>query len=282
VNILTFDIEDWFHLLDNPATADEKQWGGFESRIHQGVDRIFDVLEKHHHKATFFCLGWVAEKYPEIIRRIDDLGFEVATHSNRHQLVYKQTPQDFHKDLKKSIDSLEQITGKKVRSYRAPGFSFVRGNPWAFESLIELGIEVDSSIFPAPRGHGGYDDFGKAQPTLLQGSGGTLKEFPISLGRLMGKDIVFSGGGYFRLLPYFLIQRMTKQSDYIMTYFHARDFDAEQPVLDLPIHRRFKSYVGLKGAYNKFDRWLKENDFIDLIEADSLIEWSDAPRVKIR
>jgi len=281
MNILTFDVEDWFHLLDNPATADEERWGGFEPRIHQGLDRIFAALERHQHRATFFCLGWVAEKYPEIIRRIDALGYEVASHSNRHQLVYNQTPMAFREDLSRSIALLEDVTGKKVKAYRAPGFSFIRGNPWAFEALIELGIEVDSSIFPAPRGHGGYDNFGSAQPTILTCGGGEIKEFPINLGNILGKRIVFSGGGYFRLLPYFLIQKMTKQSKYIMTYFHARDFDAEQPVLELPFHRKFKSYVGLKGAYEKFDRWLGENNFIDLEHACGTVNWGRAPHIMV-
>ena len=112
-------------------------------------------------------------------------------------------------------------------------------------------------------------------------AGGTLKEFPISLGRLLGKDIVFSGGGYFRLLPYQIIQHLTNQTDYLMTYFHPRDFDAGQPVLDLPLHRRFKSYVGLKGSYAKFDRWLSENSFIDIDTADKLVNWDAAPFVNV-
>jgi polysaccharide deacetylase family protein (PEP-CTERM system associated) len=279
MNILTFDIEDWFHLLDNPDTATNEQWKNFESRIHQNVDRLLDLLQENNYKATFFCLGWVAEKYPEIIRKIDTLGFEVASHSYMHQLVYEQTPTQFRTDLTKSINTLEDITGKKVSSYRAPGFSFIKENPWAFESLIELGIERDSSVFPAKRGHGGYEDFGADKPSLIKCRGGELKEFPINLGKILNKNIVFSGGGYFRLLPYKTIQRLTQKSDYVMAYFHPRDFDAEQPVLDLSFQRRFKSYVGLKKAYSKCDRWLKSNEFIDLETADNMIDWSQVARV---
>ncbi|MDQ6981829.1 MAG: polysaccharide deacetylase family protein [Mariprofundus sp.] len=281
MNILTFDIEDWFHLLDNPATASVEQWQNFEPRIHDNVERLLEVIQRHNHRATFFCLGWVAERYPEIIRRIDESGFEIASHSHMHQLVYQQTPKQFRDDLQRSVHALEDVTGKKITTYRAPGFSFIRGNPWAFETLIELGIERDSSIFPTARGHGGYEGFGPAQPSLLACRGGELKEFPISLGRFLGKEIVFSGGGYFRLLPYRTIQRLTRQADYVMTYFHPRDFDAEQPVLDLPFHRRFKSYVGLKGSYSKFDRWLGENPFTDMAGADSTINWSEAPRISV-
>ena len=281
MKILTFDIEDWFHLLDVKSTATDAEWCNFEPRIHGNVERLLEMTVRHNHKATFFCLGWVAEQYPEIIRSIDSLGFEVASHSHMHQLVYQQTQQQFREDLRRSIFVLEDITGKKIKTYRAPGFSFIKANPWAFEALIEIGIERDSSIFPAARGHGGYEDFGRAQPAILDCAGGTLKEFPISLGRLLGKDIVFSGGGYFRLLPYQIIQHLTNQTDYLMTYFHPRDFDAGQPVLDLPLHRRFKSYVGLKGSYAKFDRWLSENSFIDIDTADKLVNWDAAPFVNV-
>jgi polysaccharide deacetylase family protein (PEP-CTERM system associated) len=281
MNILSFDIEDWFHLLDVKGTETDSQWRNFEPRIHANVERLIDSTLRHGHRATFFCLGWVAERYPEIIRSIDSYGFEVATHSHMHRLVYQQTPHQFREDLRRSVQTLEDITGKKVKSYRAPGFSFVRDTPWVVELLLEQGIERDSSIFPAARGHGGYDNFGKAHPTKLETAGGTLKEFPISLGRVLGKNIVFSGGGYFRLLPYGLIQSLTSRTDYLMSYFHPRDFDANQPRLDIPLHRHFKSYVGLEGAHAKFERWLGENQFTDLDTADKSINWNAAPALGV-
>ncbi len=281
MNILTFDIEDWFHLLDIPATADAASWSDFDPRIHGNLERLLETVLRHGHKATFFCLGWMAEKYPDVIRRIDELGFEVASHGHLHQLAYQQTPRQFRDDIVRSIRTLEDVTGRKVRCFRAPGFSVMRGMPWVFEVLVEQGIEYDSSIFPAPRGHGGFAGFGAVQPALIECAGGRLKEFPISLGSLFGKRIVFSGGGYFRLLPYRTIQRMTRRSDYLMTYFHPRDFDADQPVLPLPLVRRFKSYVGLRGAYDKFDRWLGENEFIDMAAADAEIDWSSVSTIKL-
>lgn len=282
MNILTFDIEDWFNLLEIPATANVEDWGRFEPRIHRNVDRLIETTLQHGHKATFFCLGWVAENYPEVIRRIDAEGFEIASHSHTHQLVYQQTSAQFRQDIERSIHTLEDVIGKKVKSFRAPGFSIISGMPWAFETLIELGIESDSSVFPSARGHGGFADFGTAQPAIIECAGGTLKEFPISLGSMMGKQIIFSGGGYFRLLPYWIIQRLTLDSEYLMTYFHPRDFDAEQPVLDMPLHRRFKSYVGLKGAHAKFERWLADNRFVDLATAEAQTDWSAAPRIVAR
>lgn len=279
MNILTFDIEDWFNLLDIPATAKVEDWGRFETRIHRNVDRLIESTLRHGHKATFFCLGWVAEKYPEVIRRIDAEGFEIASHSHTHQLAYQQTPAEFREDIERSIHTLEDVIGKKVKSFRAPGFSIVPGMPWAFETLIELGIESDSSVFPASRAHGGFADFGAAQLAIIECAGGTLKEFPISLGSIWGKELVFSGGGYFRLLPYHTIQQLTLKAEYLMAYFHPRDFDTEQPVLKLPLHRRFKSYVGLKGAHAKFGRWLAENQFMDIATADAMTDWSAVPRI---
>ena len=201
MNILTFDVEEWFHILDNESTKSEKEWANFSYRIDANMDRIFQLLDKHNQKATFFCLGWVARKFPHIIKKIDSLGYEVATHSDLHQLAYEQTEVDFKEDLKRSIGAIESITSKKVITYRAPGFSIKKENKWAFESLAEEGIEIDCSVFPAKRAHGGFEEFGYAEPTYINMNGNRLKEFPINLYSLFGKNLIFSGGGYFRLIP---------------------------------------------------------------------------------
>ena len=123
MNILTFDVEEWFHILDNDSTRSEKEWSKFEYRLEANLDRIFSLLDEHNQKATFFCLGWVAKEFPQLIRRIHESGYEIASHSYRHQLAYEQSHHEFRHDLENSINSLEDITGSKVRSYRAPGFS---------------------------------------------------------------------------------------------------------------------------------------------------------------
>lgn len=281
MKILTFDIEDWFHILDNPNTESEKQWANFDARIDENIDRILEALEKYQKRATFFCLGWIAEKHPDVIKKIDAHGYEIATHSHLHQLVYMQTPEEFRSDLHRSVRTIEDVIGKKVRAYRAPGFSVTAATSWYLEALHEEGIEIDCSIFPAARTHGGFEEFGACEPVRVEHNGITLKEFPINTQPVFGKHIVFSGGGYFRLFPYWMIQHFTKNSKYIMTYFHPRDFDPEQPVLDLPAHRRFKSYVGLKTAFAKFERWIKENDFVDLSEAEKSVDWSSARIINI-
>lgn len=282
MNILTFDIEDWFHILDNDSTRTEMEWNRFESRIEQNVERIFEILKIHDLKATFFCLGWIARKYPQIIKRIDREGHEVASHSSMHQLVYEQTPDEFSNDLYESLNLLEDIIGKKVVSYRAPGFSITEKCKWAFEILLDAGIENDSSIFPAERIHGGFPSYPGSTPSLIRASNGKLREFPVNVKRILGRNLVFSGGGYFRAIPYSLIRSWTEASNYVMSYMHPRDLDSEQPVIKgLSAGRRFRSYVGLKNAEKKLSRWVTEFDFVDLRTAIKTIDWNKVQSINL-
>ncbi len=280
MKILTFDIEEWFHILDNDATKTEAEWEGFESRLHGNMDKIHGMLEEQ--KATFFCLGWVARKYPEILKEIDRKGHEIATHSDLHQLAYEQNRKTFQQDLERSIKSIEDVIGKKVRTYRAPGFSLMEQNKWVFEVLIKNGIEIDASIFPAERSHGGFAQFGHAEPCWIDIDGMRMKEFPINLSSFAGKNLIFSGGGYFRLFPYPILDVMTKNSDYVMTYFHPRDFDSEQPMVPgLNVIRKFKSYYGLKGCLSKLNKLIKKYKFVDIRTAEASIDWGKAKIVKL-
>jgi peptidoglycan-N-acetylglucosamine deacetylase len=280
MKILTFDIEEWFHILDNDATKTEADWVGFESRIHGNMDKIHSMLGDQ--KATFFCLGWVARNFPEVLKEIDRRGHEIATHSDLHQLAYEQNRQTFEQDLERSIKSIEDVIGKKVRAYRAPGFSLMEQNKWVFEILMKNGIEIDASIFPAERSHGGFAQFGHAEPCWIDIDGMRMKEFPINLSSFAGKNLIFSGGGYFRLFPYPLLDAMTKNSDYVMTYFHPRDFDAEQPMVPgLNFIRKFKSYYGLKGCLSKLDKLIKKHEFVDIRTAEASIDWEKAKVVNL-
>ena len=282
MNILTFDIEEWFHILDNDSTKNEKNWVNYESRIRSNMDKIYHILDATNSKASFFVLGWIAEKYPELIREICDRGHEIGSHTHLHQLVYEQDRNTFYQDVDRSIKTLEDISGKKVRMFRAPGFSITETNKWAFEVLYELGIEIDSSVFPARRSHGGFAQYGTAEPSILKYNGTQLKEFPINAYSVLTKPIIFSGGGYFRLFPYNVIESFTKKSSYVMSYFHPRDFDYEQPMIrDLSVSRKFKSYVGLKNAEKKLTNWLRDFQFIDINKADNLINWNKVKVIKL-
>jgi peptidoglycan-N-acetylglucosamine deacetylase len=282
VNILTFDIEEWFHILDNNTTKNETDWSLYETRIHSNMDRIFKLLEKRKQSATFFCLGWIAKKYPGVIRDIIKQGFEIGSHSFMHQLVYELKPDEFRKDLDSSIKILEDISGEKIKYYRAPGFSIREENAWAFEILAENGIEVDCSIFPAPRAHGGFPSYNSAIPSIIQYKGIKLKELPINYAIIANQPLIFSGGGYFRLFPYSMLKRLTSGSNYVMSYLHPRDFDTEQPMITgLSTLRIFKSYVGLSGSLDKLDRWISDFKFVDIRAAMAHIDWEKAPIVKV-
>lgn len=282
MNILTFDVEEWFHLLDCDATRTENEWKNYEVRIYDNVERIFRILEDSNTKATFFIIGWVAKTYPDIVKRIAEK-YQIGCHTMNHQLVWQQTPQEFRADVEEGVKMLEDITGKKVECFRAPGFSIRESEGWAFEILSDLGIKYDCSVFPAQHAHGGMPSYPKAAPGLIEYQGVQMKEFPVGFKTLAGKHIVFSGGGYFRLFPYPLIKKWSKESsDYMMSYIHPRDLDAGQPMIQsLPLARKFKSYVGLSGAEGKLRKWLIDFDLVDVETASSQIDWASVPVVKL-
>ncbi len=198
------------------------------------------------------------------------------------QALYTQKRNEYEEDLKRSIYSIEDIIGQKVKYYRAPGFSLKKENYWVFDVLLKYGVEVDCSVFPTIRSHGGYPSFKYSKPVWVECTNGRIKEFPINLYGFKEKKIVFSGGGYFRLYPYSFLSFMINRSDYIMTYFHPRDFDPDQPVIcELGWIRKFKSYYGLSGAFKKLERLLSDYVFIDLATAISEYDWELADVVKV-
>jgi polysaccharide deacetylase family protein (PEP-CTERM system associated) len=283
MNILTFDIEDWFHILDNESTRHEKDWLKYDSRLQYNVDRILALLKEQNQRATFFCLGWIAQKHPKVIQDIVLAGHELGTHSHLHQLVYQQSRKDFKDDLLDSIKSIEDVSGKKVTIYRSPGFSIKENCLWAFEILAEAGITIDCSIFPASRAHGGLPTISLSEPFKLYISNDVfLKEFPMSTYRIGPLRVVFSGGGYFRIFPYRAIKWFIRKSPYTMTYFHPRDFDPCQPLIkNLNTIRRIKSYYGLNSAFTKLTRLIEEFTFHSLDEADAIINWDQTKKVHL-
>ena len=282
MNILTFDIEDWYHILHKYPNDILEKWKMYEDRVHIGTDKILEALLENNVKATFFALGYIAEKHPEIIKKIHDHGFEIGAHSDMHKVAYQQSPKEYKTDLETCIKRLEDITSEKVVSYRAPGFSVKKDNVWVFDILNDLGIKYDASIFPAAREDGGFINFKESRPVKLKFNECEIKEFPMSMNSFLRYRFTTTGGGYFRFFPYSLIKILVKKSNYTMTYFHPRDFDPNQPVLDgLSLKRRFKSYYNLSGSYPKFKKLLKDFNFIDIRQADKLIDWAKAPLVKI-
>lgn len=299
MNILTFDVEEWFHLLDFDDTRTEDKWLSYPVRIHENVDRILDILDRTDTKATFFIIGWVAKTYPEVVKKIA-AKYQIGTHTMNHQLVWQQTPEQFREDVDSSIRLLQDITGQPIECFRAPGFSIRESEPWAFDILSELGIKYDCSVFPAHHAHGGMASYGEAVPSLIRHNGVEMKEFPVTTKEMMGKPIIFSGGGYFRLVPYWLLHKwsceaaerqvtpvminedMSRKAGYLLSYIHPRDLDGGQPMLEgLPLARKFKSYVGLKQAPEKLRQYLKDFKFVDVQTASDMIAWDRVPRIEL-
>ena len=280
MRVLTFDIEEWFHLLDHPDTADPSSWQSFEPRLTDNLDRILALLDRTNVRATFFCLGWVAEQYPKLVRAIVESGHEIGCHSYYHQLAYELSYDEFFEDTRRAKAILEDVSGQPVRAYRIPGFSLKDENQWVFEVLIDAGFEYDCSVFSAARAHGGINSLQMSCPGTIEiPDGRTIREFPLNTMNIFGVQLVFSGGGYFRLVPSLIIDRLFRNEyKYVMTYFHPRDFDPDQPVLpNLSPIRRFKSYVGLSGAEIKLERLLQNYQFQTVTAAATQVAWDSAP-----
>lgn len=280
MNILTFDVEDWYNC---DFITNDFDWKKHEVRIYSGIERILNELNTHNLKGTFFCLGWIAENHPEVIKSIVKEGHQLGCHSYQHQLAFRFDRKQFKEDTYKAQSLIENVAGTKVNAFRAPGFSITQDNTWAFEVLAELGFEFDCSIFPAAHDYGGFTSYGQSEPAVLNLPNGTsLKEFPINFHSLLGKNLVYSGGGFFRLFPYSLIKKWGNEAEYMMTYFHPRDFDPDQPVIkSLPWIRKFKSYYGLKGAFSKFQQLLNDFKFVNVKEADKMIDWKTTKSINI-
>lgn len=274
MNIITIDLEEWY--VYELFSKGGKHY--FLQHLNNYLEKILFQFEQKKIKATFFCLGIISREYPEVINKIASYGHDIGCHSDIHTIISHQDYRSFRAETYKAIDSLEQLIGKKVTMYRAPAFSISQDSLWALEILLQLGIQIDSSIFPANRSFGGFPGFSEPKPLLINTPSGKIKEFPISYSTILGQRFMFAGGGYFRLFPYWFIKSQMRISDYNMAYFHIRDLDSTQK--HVYSWRYFKSYYGIKDAYAKFTRFVNDFDFISLSEADLLIDWEKSGNYK--
>lgn len=253
VHALSFDIEEWFHLVGVASMADRSRWDALEQTVEPLTDRILALLDECDVRATFFVLGWVADRYPGMVRRIAEAGHEIGSHSYGHREVYDHTPASFREDLNRSVGVLERITGRRVLGFRAPSFSLTPGCEWAWDAMLDRGLVYDASVFPVARSHGGYplsrtDGSAEAAVHLRTPTGRSIKELPMSVMRLpmLGKRIAFSGGGYFRVLPWWMVKHGFAQhaaaGKSAVLYLHPWDFAAGGPSLPMQAHQRFKCY----------------------------------------
>ncbi|MFC1809139.1 XrtA system polysaccharide deacetylase [Candidatus Omnitrophota bacterium] len=263
-NILSFDVEEYFHVENLRDNIARSQWETMHSRLHVGMDTILKILQDHRVKVTFFVLGWMAEHEPELVKKIADEGHEIGSHSYEHKLIYNMTPEEFKTDLVRSIEIIESITGKTVDCFRAPCFSITKRNLWALDILLECGIKYDSSIFPIVHDRYGIHDADRLPNIILARDGKVLKEFPISTLEIFGRHIPFSGGGYFRLLPTRVIAGMAralnKQGYPLIIYLHPWEFDPGQPKVKSSWLNSFRHYVNLKTTEHKLRRLLEQID----------------------
>jgi polysaccharide deacetylase family protein (PEP-CTERM system associated) len=263
--IFSIDVEDWFHILDLPSTPELRTWDSLPSRIRKNFTDLLDLLGNAEIHGTCFFLGWIAERYPDLVREASARGHEIASHGYGHRLVYEMTDTEFLQDVSRSKKIIEDITGKPVIGFRSAGFSTTENTPWFFDKLTEAGYRYDSSVFPVPRGHGGWRTNHLA-PHLVGGSSGQIVEFPISVTQFMGKSFCFFGGGYLRLFPYFLIKTMAKkvlsEGRPAVFYVHPREIDPDHPKLPMNAMRRFKSYVNIRSTRGKIAKLLNDFEFV--------------------
>lgn len=257
IGAITIDVEDWFHILDSAATPAMGEWDSLESRVEANVERILALLDENAIKGTFFWLGWTAERNKNCIRQCAALGHEVASHGYGHVLAYQVGRRAFTEDIRRGKAVLEDILGREVAGFRAAGFSTKDDTLWTFDEIRGAGHAYDSSVFPAPRGHGGMTRC-QLEPYVMDTAAGELVEIPQSVVEIMGKRISFFGGGYLRLAPQCLIQwgisRLRAAGRPLILYVHPREIDPAHPRLPLPLGRRFKCYVNLGTTLPKLRR----------------------------
>jgi len=255
-NIMSIDVEEWFHILDLTTLPNFQEWNQLENRIEKNFTNMLEGFESDGIKATCFFLGWVAERYPHLVKRAAEAGHEIASHGYSHTLIYSQTQEQFREDITKAKKIIEDVSGQEVLGYRAPGFSITEKTPWALEELVRAGYKYDSSYFPGYRSFGGLST-SPLDPHQIKTPAGPIMEFPISAYPVFGKNICFFGGGYLRLFPYWLIKKMMKKVHRagrpVNVYIHPREIDPTHPRIPMNPKRKFQTYVNLKTTKGKLD-----------------------------
>lgn len=292
MNILTFDIEEWA-LAKYGGYGSTEQYAEYDAFL----IRILDILDERGIKATCFCTGLMAKDFPQVVKLIQGRGHEIGCHSNQHTWMNKMTEAEAREDTHAAVSTLEQCIGQKVMSYRAPAFSIGEDNKWMFEILASEGIQNDSSVFPAARDFGGFPAFQSQIPCTIKYAGIELKEYPISMTHFMGKQVAYSGGGYFRFFPLCFVKGRMAKSAYTMCYFHIGDllpeiggvpskaeyeeYYKEPGTLKNRYTRYIKTNLGRSGAWNKLEKLIKKEGFINIKQANGAIDWANFPIVNL-
>jgi polysaccharide deacetylase family protein (PEP-CTERM system associated) len=262
-NALTVDVEDYFHVSAFSECIDQKDWDSYPLRVEKNTRRLLDLFDQHGVKATFFVLGWVAERTPGLVREIAGRGHEVACHGYSHQLVYSQKPEVFREETLRSKSLLEEIIQSPVRGYRAASYSITEQSRWALDILAEAGFDYDSSIFPVYHDRYGIPDADAYPHQLETPKGRQLVEFPLSTARIFNYRLPVAGGGYFRLYPYALTKAGLSQINHrqkpFIFYLHPWEIDTAQPKISAGWKSRFRHYNNLDKCEPRLERLM--NDF---------------------
>lgn len=271
VNALTIDVEEYFHPNAMDAAVQPEQWDALPHRVERNTLHLLDILSEFNVRATFFVLGWVAERWPGLVTEIARRGHEVACHGYAHRLVYKLGPSGFRADVARGKRTIEDCLGERVGGFRAASWSIIGSTLWALDVLIEEGFEYDSSIFPIHHDIYGIPGFSRFPLRILR-SGGEIVEIPPSTVRLLGTNWPVAGGGYFRLLPYAVTQwaiRHINRHDRCsaMVYLHPWEFDVEQPRLEARTTSRLRQYTNLDKTEPRLRKLLGEFRFAPIREA---------------
>jgi len=265
-NALTVDVEDYFHVAALAPNIHRDSWASRESRVVGNTQKLLAIFEQFDVRGTFFVLGWVAERHPQLVRDIAARGHEIACHGYSHRLVYEQSPEEFYSETLRAKNLLEEITGSAVVGYRAASYSIVRESLWALDILVELGFAYDSSIFPVRHDRYGIPNAERVPHRLATLNGKSIVEWPLATARILGCRLPVAGGGYFRLLPYWLsrwglasINRRELQP--FIFYLHPWEVDPEQPRVSASWLSRFRHYTNLGKCVERLRRLLGEFRF---------------------
>jgi polysaccharide deacetylase family protein (PEP-CTERM system associated) len=266
LNAFSVDVEDYFQVGAFERAIPRDTWGGFQPRVERNTQRLLDLCEKHQVRGTFFVLGWVAERWPEMVRAIRDAGHELGTHGQDHRRVTTLNPREFREDVRRSKRTIEDVAGVEVIGYRAPNYSIVRETLWAVDVLSEEGFQYDSSIFPIRHDHYGIPDFPRFPQPVKTGNGSALQEFPISTLRFAGMNLPFVGGGYLRQFPMQFIRwgmRHLNQRERrpAIVYIHPWELDPEQPVQPVGVLTRLRHYRNLDRTEDRLATLFSEYAF---------------------
>jgi polysaccharide deacetylase family protein (PEP-CTERM system associated) len=278
-NALSIDLEEYYQVLAFAKEARPEKWGNYVSRVEANTAKCLGMLADANARATFFTLGWVAEKHPGLIREIVQQGHEIACHSHAHRLIYELTPAEFRQDTERAKALLENVSGQAVRGYRAPSFSITDRSLWALEILAELGFTYDSSIFPVPHPNYGMPK-ARRFPYRIDTQFGPIVEFPMPTLQLGARRSPFGGGAYLRLLPYWFTRWAvgfvnSSEGQPVCVYFHPWELDPGQPPMKGSMTARLRHYIGMRKMERKLTQLLCEFEFCPL--GDLIAQTQTAP-----